>query len=74
MNRFTGESLADESEHTKQSITDILLTTIGSRIQRREYDSLISMLIDRPINSVLLLQLAACAVTAINRWCTDYSI
>lgn len=68
MNRYTGETLKKESDHIKQSIADILLTPVGSRIQRREYGSLIPMLIDRPISHTLLLQLAACAVTAINRW------
>lgn len=68
MNRYTGERLTDESAHIKQSITDIMLTPVGSRIQRRDYGSMIPALIDRPINAVLLLQLAACAVTAINRW------
>ena len=68
MNRYTGERLTSESEHIKQSIADILLTPIGSRLQRREYGSLIPMLIDRPISQTLMLQLAACAVTAINRW------
>ena len=67
MNRFSGDRL-DENAHIKQSIADILLTPVGSRIQRRDYGSLIPSLIDRPINAVLLLQLAACAVTAINRW------
>ena len=62
MNRYTGETLKNESDHIKQSIADILLTPVGSRIQRREYGSLI------PISHTLLLQLAACAVTAINRW------
>lgn len=66
--RYTGETLKNESDHIKQSIADILLTPVGSRIQRREYGSLIPMLIDRPISHTLLLQLAACAVTAINRW------
>ena len=67
MNRFTGERIG-EIAHIKQSIADILLTPIGSRIQRREYGSLIPLLIDRPINTTLLLQLASCAITAINRW------
>lgn len=41
MNRYTGETLKNESDHIKQSIADILLTPVGSRIQRREYGSLI---------------------------------
>ena len=53
MNQYTGETLKNESDHIKQSIADILLTPVGSRIQRREYGSLIPMLIDRPINHTL---------------------
>ncbi len=36
MNRYTGETLKKESDHIKQSIADILLTPVGSRIQRWE--------------------------------------
>ena len=39
MNRFTGEKITSETEHIKQSIADILLTPIGSRLQRRDYGS-----------------------------------
>ena len=55
MNRFTGEKITDETAHIKQSIADILLTPIGSRIQRRDYGSRIPELIDRPMNHALLL-------------------
>ena len=51
MNRYTGETLKNESDHIKQSIADILLTPVGSRIQRREYGSLIPMLIDHAYRS-----------------------
>ena len=56
MNRFTGEKITSETEHIKQSIADILLTPIGSRLQRR------------PMNHALLLQLAASAVMALHKW------
>ena len=50
MNRFTGEKITNETAHIKQSIADILLTPIGSRIQRRDYGSRMPELIDRPMN------------------------
>ena len=68
MNRFTGEKITSETEHIKQSIADILLTPIGSRLQRRDYGSRIPELIDRPMNHALLLQLAASAVMALHKW------
>lgn len=68
MNRFTGEKITSETEHIKQSIADILLTPIGSRLQRRDYGSRIPELIDRPINHALLIQLAASAVMALHKW------
>ncbi|MDE4029516.1 GPW/gp25 family protein, partial [Glaesserella parasuis] len=39
MNRNTGLTISDESEHIKQSIADILLTAKGSRVMRRTYGS-----------------------------------
>lgn len=68
MNRYTGETLTDESEHIKQSVADILTTQIGTRIQRRDYGSHIPKLIDRPIDRTLMLQLAGCAVIALTKW------
>ncbi|WP_032092097.1 hypothetical protein [Necropsobacter rosorum] len=32
MNRITGKIITDENEHIKQSVADILLTQIGTRI------------------------------------------
>lgn len=68
MNKYNGSTIVSEEEHIKQSISDILLTQIGTRIQRRDYGSNIPKLIDRPINGALMLQIAACAVVALNRW------
>ena len=67
-NPLTGEKITSETEHIKQSIADILLTPIGSRLQRRDYGSRIPELIDRPMNHALLLQLAASAVMALHKW------
>jgi hypothetical protein len=47
MNRNTGLGISD-TEHISQSMRDILLTPVGSRVMRREYGSLLSALIDMP--------------------------
>ncbi|EQA14239.1 GPW/gp25 family protein [Glaesserella parasuis] len=68
MNRHTGLTINDESEHIKQSIADILLTAKGSRVMRRTYGSNLYQLIDRPISSALLLQISAACVMALKMW------
>ncbi|CDL79821.1 GPW/gp25 family protein [Xenorhabdus cabanillasii] len=67
MNRQTGEPLTD-IDHLRQSVSDILLTPIGSRLARRQYGSLLSALIDAPQNPALRLQLMAACYTAIQQW------
>lgn len=67
MNAHTGQALAG-IEHIQQSISDILLTPLGSRVMRREYGSLLPDLIDQPINDALLLQLYAATVMAVQQW------
>ncbi len=47
---------------------DILLTPQGSRLARREYGSLLSVLIDQPQNSALRLQIMAAVYVALQRW------
>lgn len=63
MDRNTGKKL-DETAHIKQSIADILQTPKGSRVMRREYGSQLFELLDRPMNSVLIMQIAAACVMA----------
>ncbi|WP_368913972.1 GPW/gp25 family protein [Providencia sp. 1701011] len=67
MNRMDGKSLSD-IEHIRQSVRDILITPIGSRIARRNYGSLLSELIDQPQNSALKLQLMSACYTALIKW------
>lgn len=45
MNSHTGLSIS-EVEHIRQSVRDILVTPVGSRVMRREYGSLLSALED----------------------------
>lgn len=46
---------------------DILITPEGSRITRRDYGSLLSVLIDQPQNDVIRLRLMAAVYVAISR-------
>ena len=59
MNSQTGLSIS-ELEHIRQSVRDILVTPVGSRVMRREYGSLLSALIDQPQTPALRLQILAC--------------
>lgn len=68
MNRHTGERLTDETAHIRQSVADILLTPLGTRIMRRDYGSQLFELIDRPVNAALALQLSAASVMALRKW------
>ncbi|HGU6735407.1 TPA: GPW/gp25 family protein [Klebsiella pneumoniae] len=67
MNRNTGLGISD-TEHISQSMRDILLTPVGSRVMRREYGSLLSVLIDMPQNPALRLQIMVACYSAIQKW------
>lgn len=67
MNADTGAHCS-ELAHIRQSVRDILLTPVGSRIARREYGSEIPRLIDQPLNDATLLRCAAATVMALQRW------
>ncbi|WP_260861652.1 GPW/gp25 family protein [Citrobacter sp. Marseille-Q6884] len=67
MNRHSGLAIRD-SEHISQSMRDILLTPVGSRVMRREYGSLLSALIDMPQTPALRLQIMVACYSAIQKW------
>ena len=67
MTRETGRAITD-IDHIRQSIRDILVTPIGTRVMRREYGSLLSALIDQPQNEALRLQIMSACYVAILRW------
>lgn len=67
MNRETGGALTD-LDHIRQSVRDILLTPVGTRVMRRQYGSLLSALIDQPQNEVLRLQIMSACYQAILQW------
>ena len=67
MHRATGAALQG-IEHLRQSITDILTTPLGTRLQRRSYGSLLPELIDHPDNGVTRLRMMAATAGALMRW------
>lgn len=67
MNSSTGRALTDNA-HIHQSIRDILLTPIGSRVMRREYGSMLYDLIDQPKNKALRLKIMSACYMALAQW------
>lgn len=67
MSQSNGKTITD-TDHLRQSVRDILLTPQGSRIARREYGSLLSVLIDQPQNPALRLQVMSAVYVALSRW------
>ncbi len=67
MSQSNGKAITD-MDHLRQSVRDILLTPQGSRIARREYGSLLSVLIDQPQNPALRLQIMSAVYMALSRW------
>jgi len=67
INSHTGLSIS-EADHIRQSVRDILVTPVGSRVMRREYGSLLSALIDQPQTPALRLQIMAACYSAIQKW------
>ncbi|MEN4768967.1 GPW/gp25 family protein [Duffyella gerundensis] len=67
MSRETGAAVSD-LDHIRQSVRDILLTPVGTRVMRRSYGSLLSALIDQPQNAALRLQIMSACYMAILRW------
>lgn len=67
MHAGIGRQISD-LDHIRQSLTDVLMTPIGTRVMRREYGSMIPELIDQPLNDMTILRLMAATVIAIARW------
>ncbi|PSN06246.1 GPW/gp25 family protein [Siccibacter turicensis] len=67
MDRTRGAALVDEA-HVSQSVRDILMTPVGTRVMRREYGSLLSALLDQPQNPALRLQIMSACYMALLKW------
>ena len=61
MNAETGKYM-EVRQHIHQSITDILFTRYGSRVQREQYGSIIPELIDSPLSAEALAMMIASGV------------
>lgn len=67
MDKDTGRLLSG-IEHLKQSITDILITSVGSRVMRRKYGSNLFEKIDSPVGSVLRVGIITDIAEALDKW------
>ena len=67
MNAATGKYIAG-NDHLRQSVHDILMTPIGSRVLLREYGSEIRSLIDNPQDDSLRVRIVQASASAISRW------
>lgn len=67
INNTTGKVLSG-IDHLKQSIRDILMTPIGTRVMRRDYGSRIFELIDAPMNSQTIIDIVAATADALDKW------
>lgn len=67
MNCKTGRTITD-MDHINQSIKDILTTPVGSRIERRNYGSLLFLLLDHPNTEATRLKVISATVMALNQW------
>jgi phage baseplate assembly protein W len=67
MDKNTGKMLS-ELDHLKQSIIDILMTPIGTRVMLREYGSQLFELVDSPINDRLKIRIYAATAEALAKW------
>ncbi|PID55458.1 hypothetical protein CSB45_15945 [candidate division KSB3 bacterium] len=67
MNKTTGRALSD-IDHLQQSIADILLTPVGSRVMRRSYGSRLLELISQPYSIGTVLQIYTAIADALRQW------
>lgn len=67
VNATTGKPISG-LDRLSQAVKDILLTPLGSRVGRREYGSLLSELIDQPVNATTRIRLFAATALALLRW------
>jgi phage baseplate assembly protein W len=67
MNASTGSSMS-LLDHIRQSVRDILLTPLGTRICRRTYGSEIPELIDQPLNGLTVMRIYAAVAYRLALW------
>lgn len=55
-------------EHLIQSLHDLLMTPVGSRVMRRDYGSILPFLVDQPMNTHTMMQMRAAIVHCLSKW------
>jgi len=63
----TGRAI-DGMDHLRQSVRDILITPLGSRVMRRDYGSGLFELIDQNLTPLTLALIYAATVDALRKW------
>ncbi len=67
MNARTGKPLGGFA-HLEQSIRDILLTPLGTRVMLRDYGSDLFRLVDRNLDPSTVLAIQAATIGALQKW------
>lgn len=67
MNAVNGRALSD-LDHLRQSVRDILMTPIGSRVMRRDYGSALWELVDSSLTPLTLVQIYSATADALRKW------
>lgn len=67
LNMINGRAVSG-LDHLRQSVRDILMTPIGSRVMRRDYGSGLADLIDQNLTPLTLAQIYAASVDALRKW------
>lgn len=67
LNRETGK-LLDGWSHVEQSLTVLITTTLGSRVERRDIGSRLPRLVDAPISAHTLVDFYAATAGVIDKW------
>jgi phage baseplate assembly protein W len=65
MDRNTGKPL-DGMDHLRQSIQDILTTTVGERLICRDYGAKVFSYVDQPLNDSLTLEIMVAVANALH--------
>lgn len=67
VDRSTGRTLPGDA-HLAQSIRDILMTPLGTRVMRRDYGSRIPDLLDAPLNAATIIDFWVAVAEALDAW------
>ncbi|WP_200256141.1 GPW/gp25 family protein [Halorhodospira neutriphila] len=66
MDRYTGRSVSGV-EQVRQRVEDVVLTPVGTRVERRDYGSRVPDLIDEPGDAATALRVSSAVTDAVMR-------